>query len=98
MWVLNTNQGTGSSANPLKSQQFLNVCEQAYAEEMGRGFNALVENAVERFYSNAETSTASDLQYRNQAAARLLARNEDRLKNRLLAEIHEMLTYPRGAA
>lgn len=92
---MSSSQCAGSSAEPLKSQQFLLVCEQAFAEEMGRGFNALAENAIERFYTEAETSSTSDLQFRYQTAARILARSEERLKKQLLDEIHGMLTYPR---
>ena len=72
----------------------LDACEAGFAKAMAHGMGSVFENAIEKLYTEAETSGSSDVQSRCHGAARLLSRNEERQTQRLKAGIASLFAEP----
>lgn len=91
---MSVSQNTGHPPTRTRAQDLLDSCRDAFVKAMAQGLGGVFENAIEKLYSEAETSGSSDVQSRCHGAARLLSRNEDRQAKRLKAGIARLFANP----
>ena len=91
---MSVTQNTGQPPTRTRAQDLLDSCRDAFVKAMAQGLGGVFENAIEKLYSEAETSGSSDVQSRCHGAARLLSRNEDRQAKRMKAGTARLFANP----